>query len=143
MKAWKSGKAFRVSYKPKAPSRKEMLWFCELMWEASDGNRRLDVVIEELARSVETAGKEDSRLGEMLTGGRKFGIVVHSVFQRSTEVPKTIISQSPFKIIGLQQSRADAKRMADECDIQIEEIGKLVPLTYWVKKPGWGKIEKL
>ena len=69
--------------------------------------------------------------------------MVHSAFQRSTEVPKTVLSLSPFKIIGLQEVRADAKRMADECDISIDDMAALVPLTYIKKNPGWGEVEPL
>ena len=131
--AWSSKKPFRVAFKPHKPSRADMLWFCDLMWAAADGNRRLDVVIEELAKWVESAGKEQSILGECLTGGRKFGLVMHTVFQRSTEVPKTIISQSPFKYVGKQPSRADAKRMAAECEIDIADILDLSDLLFYKK----------
>lgn len=141
--AWTSQKPFRVAYKPNKPNRQEMLWFCELMWCASDGLRRLDVVIEELPKWCDTIAKEQSSLGECLTGGRKFGLALHTVFQRSTEVPKTVLSMSPYKIIGIQETRPDAKRMADECDISIEDIGSLESLQYIKKIPGWGKVERL
>jgi len=84
-----------------------------------------------------------SLLGECMTGGRKFGLVMHTVFQRSTEVSKTTLSQSPFKIIGVQESRADAERTAKECDIAIEDIGGLEKLTYYKKSSGWGNVETL
>ncbi|MBB1322124.1 hypothetical protein [Shewanella sp. SR43-8] len=141
--AWGTKRPFRIAYKPAKPSRTEMLWFCELMWHAADGTRRLDVVIEEVAKWCDTTGKEQSALGECLTGGRKFGLVIHTVFQRSTEVPKTVLSQSPYKIIGIQEAKADAKRMAEECSIEIEQIAALEPLTYIKKLPGWGNVEQL
>lgn len=142
-RAWQSQKPFRVAYSPAKPTRDEFLWFCKVMWTAADGRRRLDVVLEEVARYTETSGKEASIYGELLTGGRKFGLVVHSVFQRSTEVPKTTLTQSPYKIIGVQEANIDAKRMAEECDLKIEDIRKLTPLTYIYKKPGWGNTETL
>lgn len=141
--AWSTGLCFRIAYMPRKPSRDEMLWFCELMWHAADGNRRLDVVIEEVAKWCDTSSKEQSAFGECMTGGRKFGIVMHTIFQRATEVPKTVLSQSPYKIIGIQEARADAERMAKECDISLDEIAKLVPLTYIKKCPGWGNVEAL
>lgn len=131
IKAWKSKKPFRVAYSPQTPNRVEMLWFCDLMWAAADGNRRLDVIIEELARWTDSLAKDDSRLGECLTGGRKFGLVMHTVFQRPTEVSKTVLSQSPFKLVGVQQTRADAERMAKECGVTVDEIKALSPLTYF------------
>lgn len=141
--AWKSKKPFRVAYTPVNPDRKEMLWFCDLMWQASDGNRRLDVVIEELAKWTDSVTKETGVLGECLTGGRKFGLVMHTVFQRSTEVSKTILSQSKYKIIGVQESRADAERMGKECDLTMEQIKTLEPLTYFKSSGGLGNVEQL
>jgi len=143
VKAWRSGLPFRVAYMPKNPTREEMLWFCELMWQACDGNRRLDMVIEELAKWTDSIAKETSRLGECMTGGRKFGLVVHTLFQRSTEVSKTILSQSQYKIIGIQESRLDAERMGKECDLTLEQIKSLVPLTYFKSRGLSFPVEKL
>jgi len=142
-KAWKSNRPFRVAYSPKNPSREEMIWFCDIMWAACDGNRRLDMVIEELARWTQSIAKDNSRLGECLTGGRKFGLVVHTVFQRSTEVSKTVLSQSPFKVIGIQESRSDAERMGKECDLTLDDIKSLVPLTYFRATGGLGNVGRL
>ncbi|MBY6095131.1 hypothetical protein [Ferrimonas balearica] len=141
--AWATGKCFRIAYQPQMPSRAEMLWFCGLMWAAADGNRRLDVVIEELAKWVDTAGKEQSTLGECLTGGRKFGLVMHTVAQRPVEVPKTITTQSSYKVVGMQESRADAERMMRELDCSFEEIAALKPLQYLVKSPGLGNYKAM
>ncbi|QYK03133.1 hypothetical protein [Shewanella psychrotolerans] len=141
--AWASKKPFRIAYKPAEPSREEMLWFCKLMWLASDGQRRLDVIIEELAKWCDSTGKEQSAFGECLTGGRKFGLVMHCIFQRSTEVPKTILSMTPYKIVGIQETLADAERMARECGIPVNDILALDPLTYIKKNPKMGDIERL
>jgi hypothetical protein len=134
--AWASKKPFRVAYMPDMPTRAEMLWFCEVMWLAADGARRLDVIIEEVAKWVESPAKEQSRLGECMTGGRKFGLVMHLAFQRSTEVPKTITSEAKYKLVGVQGDKAGIKRMADECDCSYEELASLQPLQYIFKKPG-------
>ncbi|QBF81262.1 hypothetical protein EXU30_00055 [Shewanella maritima] len=144
MNAWSSKKPFRICYTPANPSREEMLWFSLLMWHASDGQRRLDMVVEEVAKWCNTTAKEQSAYGECLTGGRKYGLVVHSVFQRSTEVPKTTISQSPFKIIGMQETEDDAKRMAKECRLTIDDMAELTPLNYIKKHPGLtGQVERI
>lgn len=131
--AWRSGKKFVVAYSPefpkslqgaklKAAKQAELYWFGHLIWEAADGNRELNVVIEELAKLVETAGKDDSIIGELATGGRKFGLVLHTVFQRSQEVPKTIWNNSPRKVLGAQESQADAKRISIELDADIDDV---------------------
>ncbi|MEJ6474655.1 helicase HerA domain-containing protein [Pseudoalteromonas piscicida] len=138
--AWMSGKAFVVAYSPTFPEtlsgsklkearQRELEWFAQLMWDASDGNRELDVVIEELAKLTDSIGKDDTIVGELATGGRKFGIVLHTVFQRSQEVPKTIWGNSPRKVLGAQEVQADAKRMATEFDADLADIIQISKLN--------------
>ncbi len=125
IEAWATGKPFAVSYHPKVTGenyRKEAIWFGQLMWDASDGDRELHVVWEELAKYVETAGKEVSVIGECATGGRKFGIVNHFVYQRPAEIPKTMLSQCQTVIIGAQQTMLDAKYWERESDVPVAEI---------------------
>ena len=131
--AWRSGQRFVVAYSPqfseslnqeqlKQAKQKELHWFGRLMWAAADGNRRLDVIIEELAKLSSTAGKDDSIIGELATGGRKFGLVLHTIFQRSQEVPKTIWNNSPRKVLGAQESRHDAKLISVELDADLKDV---------------------
>lgn len=131
--AWQSGQKFVVAYSPQfsvsltqdqkqAARRVELDWFGGLVWAAADGNRRLDIVLEELAKLATTAGKDNSIVGEMATGGRKYGLVLHTVFQRSQEVPKTIWNNSPRKVLGAQESRHDAKLIAVELDAQLSDV---------------------
>ncbi|CAM4334656.1 hypothetical protein [Pseudoalteromonas maricaloris] len=162
VEAWRSGKKFVVAYSPEFPKslkgeqlkkakQAELYWFGQLMWEAADGNRELHVVIEELARLSDTAGKDDSIIGELATGGRKFGVILHTVFQRSQEVPKTIWNISPRKVLGAQEAQADAKRVSVELDAELTDIYLISKLNaryederlyYLVKsKGGIGNIE--
>lgn len=143
--AWRSGQKFVVAYSPvfseslsqsqlKEAKQKELHWFGRLMWAAADGKRRLDVIIEELAKLSSTAGKDDSIVGELATGGRKFGLVLHTVFQRSQEVPKTIWNNSPRKVLGAQESKHDAKLIAVELDAQLSDVIQLSKLNAENKK---------
>lgn len=138
--AWRSGQRFVVAYSPvfseslsqaqlKEAKQKELHWFGSLMWTAADGKRRLDVIIEELAKLSNTAGKDDSIVGEMATGGRKFGLVLHTIFQRSQEVPKTIWNNSPRKVLGAQESKHDAKLIAVELDAELSDVIQLSKLN--------------
>ena len=131
--AWRSGQKFVVAYQPiysptlkgeklKAAKVAELHWFASLMWEAADGNRELHVIIEELAKLVSTAGKDETIVGEVATGGRKFGLILHTVFQRSQEVPKTIWNNSPRKVLGAQESKHDAKLIAVELDADLRDV---------------------
>ncbi|WP_018691980.1 hypothetical protein [Algicola sagamiensis] len=125
-------------------TRENFLKFCDIVKTQGDGkhSKRLHVVIEELPQVTEGIGKEKGVYGWLMTVGRKFGFIVHSIGQRTTEMSKTTLSQSPIKWIGIQNSRADAKRMADEADITIEDILALQPLQYFLKKPGIGNYSR-
>ena len=139
MNAWNSGRTFRVAYAPAEDKRgrDEFLWFAELMWRAADGNRRLDVLFEEVAKNTKTPGKEDSMYGECLTGGRKFGLVCHSSFQRATEVPNTVLASAEYTVVGKQQFYDDAKRMSKFIGMTPpEQIMDLQKLQYFTKVPG-------
>lgn len=148
--AWSSGKPFAVAYQPQCKNaddyKAESAWFADLVWNAADGNRRLHVVFEEMAKYMDGTGKASNRIGEIATGGRKFGLVNHFVFQRPTEVPKTIITQSIVKVVGAQEAMIDARRWAEELDCDVSEIAALGPMNereknklyYLVKRAGIG-----
>jgi hypothetical protein len=131
VQAWKSGKGFAVAYKPEVSAEKlrdEAIWFANVIWAAGDGNKVLDVVFEELGKYTDTSGTDRSRIGEIASGGRKFGLIGHFVFQRPSEVPKTIIANSTRHYIGEQQAMVDARRWQDELDCpmaEVIELGKL------------------
>ncbi len=150
--AWASGKGFAVAYQPNFKDDKaykvEADWFADVVWRASDGNRRLDVIFEEMARYLDGTGKATGRIGEIATGGRKFGLVYHFVFQRPAEVPKTLTSQAAITVIGAQQTKLDAKRWTEELDCELSEIIELGRLNqqfkkyYLVKRGGIGNYEQ-
>tara|TARA_B100000700_G_scaffold23245_1_gene22502 strand:+ start:8982 stop:9644 length:663 start_codon:yes stop_codon:yes gene_type:complete len=125
-------------------SRKNFLKFCEVVKGFGDGlhAKRLHVVIEELPQVTESVGKEVGAYGWLLTVGRKFGFIVHSVAQRVVEISKTAVSQSVYKWVGVQFSRADAKRMSDETDVPLSDILNLNPLEYYFKSPNAGNFKK-
>lgn len=152
--AWSSGKPFAVAYQPQCDSaedyKTESAWFADLIWKASDGQRRLHVVFEEMAKYMDGTGKASNRIGEIATGGRKFGLVCHFVFQRPTEVPKTLITQAAVLVVGAQQAMIDAKRWAEELDCSLDEIKRLGDLNqqakntkyYLVKRAGIGNYQQ-
>lgn len=89
----------------------------------------------------------------MATGGRKFGLILHTIFQRSQEVPKTIWNNSPRKVLGAQESRGDAKQVSVELDAELSDVFALSQrnqqhdkkrLYYLVKsRGGIGNIEPI
>ncbi|QIA63330.1 hypothetical protein GT360_07270 [Vibrio astriarenae] len=92
--------------KPATMENLEM--FAAIVWSVGDGLKKpLHVVIEELGSAAETSTKLNGRAGELWRGGRQFGLVVHSAFQRTQEVPKTVITQSPTWWVGGLSSLSD------------------------------------
>ena len=151
--AWKSGKPFAVAYQPNCDKaedyKRESDWFADLIWKAADGKRELHAVFEEMAKYMDGTGKATNRIGELATGGRKFGLICHFVFQRPVEVPKTLVTQCETLVVGAQQAMIDAKRWTEEldCDIsEIVELGRINTATkknYLVKRAGIGNYQKM
>lgn len=130
-RAFKQNKPFVLSYTPqddKDPAI-ECEWFANLAWTASDGNRLLYVLFEEYGTLVTSTGKESGKVGEIVTGGRKFGLRAGFIFQRSAEVPKTIWGNTKIKIIGAQEFTTDCKRIKDQVGCSIEDVQELGSLN--------------
>ncbi len=110
--------------------------FARILWQLADGHKELHVAIEELAASVKSPNSISPQLAELWNGGRQFGLVMYSIFQRAQEVPKVIVRKSRFKWIGMQDSKADCKYWSVEIDIPTEDIFSLVELEYFLKETG-------
>ncbi|WP_416308539.1 hypothetical protein [Neptunicella sp. SCSIO 80796] len=125
-------------------SRKNFLQFCEIVKAFGNGRhaKRFHLVHEEVPQVTDTVSKEKSVYGWLLSVGRKFGFINHSIGQRVVEMSKTTLSMSRYKWIGAQESRADAERMSKESDIPVNDILALKPLDYYLKSPGIGNVQK-
>jgi hypothetical protein len=135
--AWKSGKRFAVFYQPQVEEnklREEAIWFANVIWAAADGNRELHVIFEEYGLYTEGVAKESSRIGQICTGGRKFGLIAYYLFQRPSEVSKTIIGNCTEYVVGAQQAMIDVERWVKELDCSVEEIAQLEKLNTKRKK---------
>lgn len=145
--AWQSGKPFVLSYFPQSDKNRtqEMLWFGDLAWAASDGNKTLYTVFEEYGKCTTSVGKDETIVGEIFSGGRKFGLRAVAIFQRSAEIPKTIWANAPIKVIGAQENINDIKRIQEQldCDKQtITEIG-LLNVKFSMFVPEWDETVKV
>jgi len=125
---------------------KELDVFAKIIWQFADGNKELHVVIEELIRSIPSPNKLQESVKELWQGGRQFGLVMYSLFQRAQEVPKSIVNQSHYKWIGKQDSKRDAGYWSDEIDISVADIMALQDLQFYLKASGaapkHGKLRK-
>lgn len=150
------GESFKLAYVPsKGAASDELEFFCSAVWSVGNGKaQKLHCVIEELASCTETTAKLDGKAGELLRGGRQFGIVVHTVFQSAAEVPKTVTKQSPIWFIGAVNSTTDAKWLEDRRGVAFDEVCALVsakvnkekigkPIAeYLLAREGIGNIKK-
>lgn len=131
-KAWASGKPFALAYHPKVTGntdkeRKKSLvdaahWFGRLAWAAADGDRILYTVFEEFGEYTQGSGDEDSIIGQIWTGGRKFGIRAIAIFQRAANVSKKIWENSPNKVIGVQGGKLDQERVCREVGCIVADV---------------------
>ena len=134
-KAWASGKPFALAYRPQIKTqdekarRKELKahahWFGRLVWEASDGNRILYAIFEEYGEYCDSAANDDSIIGTIWTGGRKFGIRAFAIFQRSANVAKNVWENSPNKVIGVQGGINDRERVIKELRCSVDDVNDL------------------
>ncbi|MEZ8657178.1 hypothetical protein AB6D60_24865 [Vibrio splendidus] len=125
--ARRRGGSFKLAYIPaNGATGGELEFFASVVWSVGNGRAsRLYTVIEELASCVETSGKLRGRAGELLRGGRQYGLVVHSIFQRGQEVPKTVTEQSSVWWVGAVNSMSDAQWIADKRGLDVNTIATL------------------
>ncbi|PQJ47057.1 hypothetical protein [Vibrio splendidus] len=125
--ARRRGGSFKLAYVPaNGATYEELEFFASVVWSVGNGRAsRLYTVIEELASCVETSGKLRGRAGELLRGGRQYGLVVHSIFQRGQEVPKTVTEQSSVWWVGAVNSMSDAQWLADKRGLDVNTIATL------------------
>ncbi|MEZ8518018.1 hypothetical protein AB6D50_21110 [Vibrio cyclitrophicus] len=125
--ARRRGGSFKLAYIPaNGATGEELEFFASVVWSVGNGRAsRLYTVIEELASCVETSGKLRGRAGELLRGGRQYGLVVHSIFQRGQEVPKTVTEQSSVWWVGAVNSLSDAQWIADKRGLDVNTIATL------------------
>lgn len=120
-----SNKPFKIALIKDATSANVEM-FSRIIWAFGDGLKPpFHVVIEELASASETAGKLQGKAGELWRGGRQYGLIMHTCFQRPQEVPKTVISQSPNWWVGAVQSSVDAKYISEARGVPISELANL------------------
>ena len=115
--------------------KKELVIFAEIVWAVADGTKELNVVVEELAASV-TPRAIDGRVGELWRGGRQFGLVMHTLFQRPQDVPKVITNLTRYKWIGKVDNSSEAEWWSKQIDVPVEDIMALKSWHYYFKESG-------
>lgn len=130
MKARRKRASFRIALTIEA-TKSNLMAFCAFAWTLGDGGRLLHVVLEEMAVCELGSGKAEGALNKLCVLGRKFGFILHSVYQRPQQVPKTVLSQSNRVWCGKQKTSLDAKYISNEIDLTVEQIKTLKPLEYF------------
>lgn len=141
--------AYALTDQPRTPAALER--FANMVWSVCDGHhvKRLHCVIEELAKFTHQVSKLDGVAGELWTGGRGFGLVMHTTFQRSQEVPKTVLNESAYFYIGAVATPANAKWIDENLGVPKDEVLALSTVRdtgkhadYLLKSPGIGNWKK-
>lgn len=133
---------FRVSYRPDmmADLAAEFEWWCSVVWRILDGRYRTYAVVEELGAACRGNAKAERWLYNMLTIGRKYGLVLHWTSQRAASVPKTATAETRRRVIGMADPDMDVRRMASMAGVDIADMQSLRPLEFWVRElPGPSK----
>lgn len=127
LQARRKGRPFKLAYiPPQGACLDELVFFSTIVWGMGSGRApKLHVVIEELASCTQSSGKLQGKPGELLRGGRQYGLVVHSLFQRGQEVPKTVTEQSSTWWIGAVNSLTDARWLASQKGLEVAHIAAL------------------
>lgn len=123
-------------------TQEQFEFYQQVAWAFADGQRPLHIINEELIRFVTSVAKAEGQLAENYQGGRKFGLVCHSVFQRGQEVPKSVLRGSQIKWIGKQDDFADAKYWEDKIDVPAQQLATLVDLEFYIKRAGINNVKK-
>ncbi|BDU42889.1 hypothetical protein [Vibrio nigripulchritudo] len=134
----------------KPPTHENLEIFSQIAWSMGDGLKpELHVCIEELATACDTVGKLKGTAGELWRGGRQYGLIVHSAFQRMQEVPKTVINNTPIWWVGSPNSINDVNYIAKAKGVDPELITSLkIPKVnngmadYLLISDGFGNIEQ-
>lgn len=127
LQARRKGQPFKLAYIPThGACLDELTFFSTIVWGMGCGRApKLHVVIEELASCTQSSGKLQGKPGELLRGGRQYGLVVHTIFQRGQEVPKTVTEQSSTWWIGAVNSLSDARWLASKKGLEVAQIAEL------------------
>lgn len=135
-----TNKPFKLAYTPQEANHKTIEQFSAVVWGAGNGAHKklLHVIYEEMAKSAKSAGKLEGYAGHVATGGRKYAIAAHYLFQRGQEVQKTIFGSCPYKWVGYQEREKDSKYLSDEIGLDLAAIKALEKLDYLWKTPSHG-----
>jgi hypothetical protein len=134
LKAEHKKSAFSVAYSgDPTPERFEL--FCGAVFAVLDGNKRTEIIIEELADCVETVGKAKPKAGQLIRRARKYHGVLFPITQRPQEIPKTIFTQCGRFYIGRQQG-GDVVKMAKFLGVSEAQIRGLQTLEFWKMADG-------
>lgn len=128
--AAKSGRGFRIAWDGQVDVE-TFEWWCSVVWQLLDGNKKLYIVVEELADVSESAAKASFYWGQLNRKVRKYGGVLMWTTQRSQEVSKTAYSQCAIKYIGYPNDGANLKDLAKMVDVPEDDLKALKPLEFY------------
>lgn len=133
----RSGRGFRLALVGNNDPE-EFEWFCEVCWNALDGQNTLHIMIEELAAVQPSAGRAAQFFGLLCNQSRKFGGILHWTTQRSQEISKTVLDQTENFYIGYPSklcSKPQVEKLARIAECSPGELLALDPLQFYRVTP--------
>jgi DNA helicase HerA-like ATPase len=101
----------RVIYLPRYRSFEELEQVCRV----AKILRNLVLIVDECDRLIEKKSSlNDTGIGDLIHGGRHYGVGLISVTRRFADLHEAFISQADFVVFFSQHSKGDLKRLEDE-----------------------------
>lgn len=120
---------FRIAWSGDS-SPQTLEWFFRVVWTILDGKKITFVIVEELARAVETVGRALPELRKFCNEARKYGGILQATTQRPQEIPKTVYDTINTYWVGKQKA-VNIKKFADLIDVSELQIKELQPLEFY------------
>ncbi|PCJ22527.1 MAG: hypothetical protein COA96_14150 [SAR86 cluster bacterium] len=134
-KAMGSGKGFRLAWTGEQCPKEFERWSA-MAFACMDGQRTLNLVIEELAAVQPSSGSAAPNFSILCNQSRKYAGVMHWTTQRSTEISKTVLDQTEIFYIGkpgkmVTKGQADRLARVAECPNGADDLQRLKPLQFY------------
>lgn len=132
-RAHQSGRGYRLAYDGER-SVAIFEWFCQCVLAVLDGRWQTYVIVEELARVCPPGGGEAPPAhNQLISEGRKFGLVFHGTSQRPQEISKTDYENCSTWWVGPQKA-GSARLFERELGVPAEQLRRLEPLQFYVAR---------
>lgn len=123
-----SGKPFRIGYDGKR-SVEVFEIICAAVWSILDGRKETFFIVEELARVSDSPFMASHYADNLISEGRKYGLVFIATSQRPQRIAKDVYENCTRWLVGQQQG-LNVRKMADDIGVPVEVVRQLQPMEF-------------